>query len=358
MPLPNQIIIASAGAGKTTHIVKSLDIPKAKKSLVVTYTLNNEEEIRKKFFKEYGFIPSHVKIKTWFSFLLDDFVRPYQSALYPDHRVDGLAFVDGISTQYIPESNIKKHYFSATNDIYSDKIAKFGVKLNQLTNGFVIQRLEQIYDTIYVDEVQDLAAWDLDVLDILLNSKIKIVLVGDPRQATYKTNNSSKYSKYSGVRILKKFKEWRDIGLCELDLMNHSYRCNQEICNFADRFFPDMEKTESRHTEISGHDGIFIVRSAYVNEYIGKFSPKILRYNRREKCMGFSASNYKESKGLTFQRVLIFPHNPLKELLKNANFSSLNEPSALYVAVTRARYSVGIVYDAEFSVEGLNLYKP
>lgn len=358
MSSSNRIVIASAGAGKTTYIVQSLNAPQTKKSLVVTYTLNNEEEIKKKFFKENGCIPTHVEIKTWFRFLLDDFVRPYQSALHPDNRVDGLAFVDGISAQYTPESNIKKHYFSAGNDIYSDKIAKFGYKLNQSTNGFVIQRVEQIYDTIYVDEAQDLAAWDLDVLDLLLNSDIKIVLVGDPRQATYKTNNGSKHAKYGGAKILNKFKEWEESGLCKLDLMTHSYRCNQEICNFADRFFPDMDTTESRHSEITGHDGIFIIRSAHINEYISRFNPKILRYNKREKCMGLSASNFKESKGLTFPRVLLFPHNPLKTLLKNADFSKLAEPSALYVAVTRAQYSVGIVHDDEFAIEGLNLYEP
>ena len=63
----NNIIIAAAGSGKTTHIVRTvLDTPEIK-SIIVTYTQNNEDEIRKRFYKELGYVPAHVTIKTWFT---------------------------------------------------------------------------------------------------------------------------------------------------------------------------------------------------------------------------------------------------------------------------------------------------
>ena len=78
----NRIIIASAGSGKTTNLVnESLSRPK-KKSAILTYTNNNLEEIKKKFYASHGGIPQNVTVISWFSFLLRDCARPYQKSIY------------------------------------------------------------------------------------------------------------------------------------------------------------------------------------------------------------------------------------------------------------------------------------
>lgn len=60
----------------------------------------------------------------------------------------------------------------------------------------------------------------------------------------------------------------------------------------------------------------------------------------------FPSMNFGNSKGLTFPRVLIYPTKPMMEWAKN-NQSDLasQSRSKLYVAVTRAKYSVALVYD-------------
>jgi len=46
----NKLYISAAGSGKTTFLVnKALELDKTKQILITTYTVDNEEEIRKKF---------------------------------------------------------------------------------------------------------------------------------------------------------------------------------------------------------------------------------------------------------------------------------------------------------------------
>ena len=56
--------------------------------------------------------------------------------------------------------------------------------------------------------------------------------------------------------------------------------------------------------------------------------------------------NFGKSKGLTFNRVLIYPTNPIKNWIKDNNIELASTSRCkFYVAITRARYSVGIVYN-------------
>jgi superfamily I DNA/RNA helicase len=54
--------------------------------------------------------------------------------------------------------------------------------------------------------------------------------------------------------------------------------------------------------------------------------------------------NFGESKGLSFDRVLIYPTDPIQNWLRNNNSVIADTSrSKLYVAITRARYSVAFV---------------
>ena len=67
-----------------------------------------------------------------------------------------------------------------------------------------------------------------------------------------------------------------------------------------------------------------------------------------------------ESKGLTFERVLIYPTKPMRDwMLNNSKELKPKSKSQFYVALTRAKYSVGIVfdYDSHVNIEGLEKYK-
>ncbi len=72
---------------------------------------------------------------------------------------------------------------------------------------------------------------------------------------------------------------------------------------------------------------------------------------------GHDALNFGESKGMTFDRVLIFPHKKGGDWLKSGNFDYIEKSAAkLYVGVTRARYSVAFVYDGAVKLPGILKY--
>ena len=88
-----KLILASAGAGKSQHIVEQA-IEKSSNGqsvLVLTYTLNNQRELLNRICKENKYKPSSIDIKGWFRFLLEDLVRPYQRVLFED-RIEGIYF--------------------------------------------------------------------------------------------------------------------------------------------------------------------------------------------------------------------------------------------------------------------------
>ena len=343
MPSPNRIVLASAGSGKTTTIVSEATQDRSVRSALVTYTNNSETELRIKAYEIGGCVPPHLRTATWFGFLLQHLVRPYQRAVYAG-RVRGLAFVNGMSARGTKEADTQRHYFGGPGKIYVDKVSKFACKVIRKTGGKPVERLAQIVDRIYVDEAQDLAGYDLDLIEYLLDSDIQMVLVGDHRQATFKTNQSAKNSRFGKERIIDKFKTWQIGGKARIEIHNHSYRCVQEICDAADKLFPDVAGTISRNHVRTGHDGMFLVRQRDVGEYMKRFSPQPLRYNRQKKAVPGVPYNFGEAKGMTFERVLIFPHKRLETYCLTGKLEDAGkELPKIYVAITRARQSVGIV---------------
>lgn len=339
-------IISAAGSGKTTFIVNETVSNPNSKCAVITYTNFNESEIKKKFYETNTIIPSNVFVSTWFQFLLQECVRPYQNFVYDKHRIDTIVFVSGKSAKFIPKTNIEKYFLNQGRYIYNDKISEFACLCNERSGGLVAQRLKKVFDEIYVDEVQDLAGYDFEFLEMLLKSNIKLTLVGDNRQATYATNNSEKNKKFKGINIVSLLGKWEKQGLCKKEYRSQSYRCNQAICDFADGLYPEMPQTESLNKEITGHDGIFLVPSEKTDNYISQYSPQILRLDVRTNTQGFPAINFGVSKGSTFERVLIYPNSSIRKFLDSGEISHIEKSKAkFYVALTRAKYSVAFVHN-------------
>jgi DNA helicase-2/ATP-dependent DNA helicase PcrA len=282
--------------------------------------------------------------------------RPYQRALL-DRRISGLHWIEGRSARYVPRSKTVPFFLSRDAQIYSDKIARFIIECNMKTGGAVIARLEDRFRSIFIDEIQDMAGYDLDLLELILQSKIELVMVGDHRQATYSTNNAAKNRSYAGAKIVNKFHEWQEKGLVTLSYDRETHRCHQLIANLADSFYPTEPKTISRNEIITGHDGVFLVSTQSVAAYMEQYGPQVLRLDRRSHCDGYPAMNFGESKGMTFDRVLIFPHRKGHLWLTSGNYDHVkNSAAKMYVGVTRARHSVAFVCDDPGQVPGLVRY--
>jgi DNA helicase II / ATP-dependent DNA helicase PcrA len=166
----NKLLVAAAGAGKTTFLVTEALKIKDERVLITTYTQANEAEIKKKIIEINQCIPHNITVQTWFAFLLQHGVRPYQGSLF-EKEIKGLILVNspsGLKAFRFPCSACKqgqpthgcskcrgpiyfgeakefeRHYFSKETKIYSDKISKFVVRCNERSHGSVIERLCKI----------------------------------------------------------------------------------------------------------------------------------------------------------------------------------------------------------------------
>jgi DNA helicase-2/ATP-dependent DNA helicase PcrA len=372
----NKLIIAAAGSGKTTYLIKRALEVSTKQVLISTYTEANEAEIRQSIIRLQGYVPANITIQTWFTFLLQHGVRPFQSALDESIHETEIGFYLSSNKsgqklkpngkpvvwkgrpQYWGEADFRKFYFTNSYKIYSDKISKFVFNCNNATKGDVINRIARIFDCIFIDEVQDLAGYDLELLKLLFKSDSEVLLVGDPRQVTYLTHHSSKHKKYSNGNIRNFIKD--QLGkktTCALDetTLNLSHRNNQAICDFSNKLYPGLKACkpctcgECCRKECAAHEGIFWVAREEIKEYINLFQPTQLRWNVKTACcVGSAAMNFGESKGLSFDRVVIYPTREMKRWLQDHNHPLKEEARAkLYVAITRARHSVAFVLEVE-----------
>lgn len=344
----NKVIIACAGSGKTTRLVKEALANRDRRIAIITYTNKNAREISKKFGERNSGVPPHVDVMTWFGFLLRECARPYQRAKYSEKRIESLLFVNEQSALRVPEADTRNHYFANGELIYSDKIAKFVVESQDKSSKAVTARLRRIYTDVFIDEFQDLAGWDMEVVRMLLESDIRVTLVGDPRQHIYWTNPARKNKQYLGIKVIKLVEEWVKDGLCSLEEMTSTYRCCGAICEFSNRLWPGMDAmapSPSRNHTIE-HDGVYCVAETAVEEYIQRFRPQVLHYNKNAKSYGCEALNFGVAKGLQFDGVLIVPTGPIRNYLRDGKLNHLKKAKErLHVAVTRAWHSVAFVYD-------------
>ena len=365
----NRLIIAAAGSGKTTYLVRQA-MQQSDSVLITTYTIANELEIRKKFVELNGCVPHNVTIQTWYSFLLQHGVRPFQGVILDD-KINGMILVNEKSGKkydgkygpvYYAETDYRKFYFTDGMKMYSDKIAKFVCRCEKETKGKVSQRISKSYPRIYVDEIQDLAGYDLDIIKSLLQAECDVTMVGDPRQVTYHTHNEAKYKKYADGKMEEFIRsECKKIDcIIDKETLNDSYRNNQSICSYSSQLYEEYGETGTKQFDITGHDGVFLVRPDDVDAYLEKFKPMQLREKRTIKVNdGYAVINMGEAKGLTYDRVLIYPTSTMRKwMMDHSKKLQPKTRSQFYVAITRARYSVGIVldYDEKTNIEGVEKF--
>lgn len=376
----NKIIVASAGSRKTTYIVKEALSNPTDNILILTYTIDNINQIRNYITRENGYIPTNITILSWFSFLLQECVRPYQNFVYSDKRIETVYFPPDIGKfkadrRFIKKENVKSYFLVGSKYIINEHISEFSCLCNDKSNGKVIGRLEEIYSKVFIDEVQDISGFDFDIVELLLKSKISCYLVGDCRQATYFTTCSPKYKKYKGKNIINLFNDWQSKGFCSVVEKNDCYRSNQIICDFADGFYPNLTKSVSFNNDNTEHDGLFTINENQVLSYFEKHKPTILRWDKNADTFGLEAKNFGTTKGQTFERVLIFPTEGFKKYLSNGKLTKVTKKknkktqvvteeikdsfhlAKFYVATTRAKHSVAFVFNGNSIFDKLTPYE-
>ena len=95
---------------------------------------------------------------------------------------------------------------------------------------------------------------------------------------------------------------------------------------------------------------------------MAQYNPQPLRLQKTSAVLPGCPINYGAAKGMAFDRVLIFPHAKLLDVLKTDDITKLGPSdetrAKVYVGITRARQSVGFVVRDRFKPATLPFYEP
>lgn len=363
----NQVIFAAAGHGKTYALcsqAKTVIENSNKHVLLISYTNEGicslENEYRK---QNGGLLDERVIFKTWYSILLSEFIKPYQCSLklklkrykqeysfeLPENYINSIAFYDKETPPRLYKQHHVQYFLNSRHDIFPDRTSHLAFLCNEQSDGKAIRRLQEIYSHIYIDELQDYAGWDLEVITLLFKSNIPITCVGDYKQATYRTNKSLKNKQYRDEKIRDYFLLLESQGLCDISYANTTRRFNQEICDFVNAIYDDENSfiviDPSNQQKIPAENsGVYIMDTENLNAYCEYYHPTILRYDKKTK-IGFTHDcdvfNYGGSKGATYERAVIIPvSTTLPFIEQQAKIVSNQTRAKFYVACTRAKHSI------------------
>lgn len=347
MQYDNTLVLACAGAGKTYGMcsdAKSLSQNSTKKILMLSYTNKGVYSIKKEYAKQNnGVLDKNVVISSWFQFILKELIRPYQkSFLGKISQIRSFDFSSMYGVDYA-KKNTTSYFLNRNNDVKANRASEFAVLLNKLSNGAVLKRLEDTYACIYIDELQDLVGKDIELLELLFLSSIRIYCVGDYKQATLKTHNPRSDRKKGGMHVFSYLETCRDSHRINIVKNNISKRFVSDIANFANLVYPENPIIGALETEEPAI-GVFQILQTDIQAYIQHLKPNVLKYDVKTPTLGYPSLNFGVSKGMTLERVLIFPNKPLYSFLLDPSIQ-LKAPDKYYVGVTRAKYSLAFVVE-------------
>lgn len=338
--MQNKAVVAVAGANKTQGIIDDALSDYSRRVLITTFTVENLKQIERRICDTAGYLPPHIELLQWYTFLLRDFVKPYQYDVFKQaNLVRGLNFFG--KRPYVKKSVVSRYYIDRNSDVYRDELAALAIATAEASGGLLTHRLEQRFDKILIDEMQDLSGWDFDVLELLFAADLSVDLVGDPRQQTYLTTQSNKNKGLKQLGWVDWLQQREDI--CEIETRSVSARCGPGICEFASGLYPELDPLKPETDWNTGHDGVILVHRDEVAAYVAKHNPTALRYDSRSDTSGVSAINIGIAKGSTYDRVLLFPAGTMRKHVVDGKTLAAGTRAKLYVAITRARYSAAIV---------------
>ena len=366
--MDNQVVFAAAGHGKTYSLcekAKAAINAGTKYVLLISYTNEGIHALKREYKKQNcGVLDERVIFKTWYTFLLSEFIKPYQCSLrlkqkhyktenffvVPENYISSIAFY---STEQPPRwfnQNHVQYFLNKNRDVYPDRVSQLAYLCNKHSAERVIVRMEQIYSHIFIDELQDYAGWDLEIIQLLFRSQILITCVGDYKQATYRTNNSLKNKQYRDENILDFFLLLQQRHICTIQYTNTTRRFNSEICQFVNTIYGNttsniVPDSEVPQTGLPENTGVYIIDYQYLEAYCEYYHPTILRYDKRTNipfpCNNCNVFNYGASKGATYERVVIVPVKTTVPFIeRQMRIQSNQTRSKFYVACTRAKHSV------------------
>lgn len=334
--MDKRVIFAVAGSGKTTYIVNSLT--STKRSLIVTYTIANCDNLRRKITEKFnGGWPPNVTLLSYFSFLHGFCYKPFLSDIYRTH---GIIYKSN-PNQYEKQTDLS--YFMTENRyLYSNRLSLFMEKQGIIED--VKNRICKYFDEFIIDEVQDIAGRDFLFLEKLMVSPLNMLFVGDFYQHTFDTSQDGNVNS----KLFKDKKAYESrfakngVKVDNATLKN-SWRCSQNICQYIrDNLDIDISsnRKENDNTSIAFIDDKQQINSILTDNQIIK-----LHYQNAAKA-GFCHKNWGETKGEDCYQdvcVMLNKKTAMERIAGRLGGLPQSTKNKLYVAITRAKGNVYLI---------------
>ena len=325
--MDKRIIFAVAGSGKTSLIIQKLTLEK--RSLLITYTEGNFINLRSKIINKFGYFPDNNQLYSYFTFLYSFCYKPFLAFRI---KAKGINWEPNLP-RFTKTSSLK-HYMDSNRRLYHARIARLFQEANILSD--INERLEKYYDNMFVDEVQDFAGHDFNLLDSVCHSNINIMLVGDYFQHTFDTSRDGATNKNLHADYQKYQNKFSTIGLdVDVETLSSSYRCSPTICSFISSSIGI--NISSHRTDVKNIE--FIEEAERIDELMKCSNTIKLFYQSHQKYQCYS-KNWGASKGEDHYNdiCVILNNTTLKQYISD----KLNElvpqtKNKLYVACSRAK---------------------
>ncbi|MFA0389969.1 UvrD-helicase domain-containing protein [Vibrio splendidus] len=243
-----EIQIAGAGAGKTYGLAESLiEHIKActshKKTFALTYTNSATAKIEQEIIKQHGFIPPNLCIQTVHSFLLNEIVYPFSSFTLGDVYNDASIMPVGKPRfknrlfKQLRERNVihAENVYNISKQIVDETVSRHSNRAKKAKVKRLLAILENCFEKIFIDEVQDLNNDALRFFEVLGSNGIDVYMIGDPKQAI-------KYPKALDTFVDKvSTEEYANI----LKINNQTRRVPKEILAISNGFCSEGQQQES-----------------------------------------------------------------------------------------------------------------
>ena len=346
-----RVVLAVAGSGKTQLIIDQLCLDK--RSLVITYTNNNFDNLKNRIAEKFGgVVPDNISLLTYFPFLYSFCFLP---ALGLKTRSSGIVFINKQPQLRKGVDSGSIHYYMQPpgNLMYSTRLAQLiligrdvvvsgqqQVIARGDTLEYIKLRMERYYDQLLFDEVQDLDSYDFDLMISLTMANLDFLFVGDFYQHTYSTSRSGNKSSnlYSDYRAYKDKLHQCGLQVDEATL-SFSFRCSRSACEHIKK---------KLGIDISSHNrnlgSVCFVEDKAQVDAIMKDSGIVKLFYEKHYDYSCRSNNWGASKGINQYRDVAVILNPTtaNKLNSGGDLAKITR-NKLYVALTRANNNVYII---------------
>jgi DNA helicase II / ATP-dependent DNA helicase PcrA len=323
------VMLAVAGSGKTSKIVKELN--NEKRSLLITYTENNLKNLRRKIIEKFGHFPDNIFLFSYFTFLYSFCLKPF---LWRDARPNGINWKNPPAWTMHISRDKEQFYFDMNRRLYHNRIAKL-LEVRGIVK-MVNSRIEKYFDILFIDEVQDFGGHDFNFLSSIASANLDMLFVGDFFQHTFDTSRDGVVNKSLHDDFDNYVKRLQKMGLnVDYQTLNKSHRCSPTVCAFL---------TEKLGIKIESHRPdetlIQLVETANDIQRLHNCMKTVKLFYKEHYTYGCYSRNWGDSKGEDhYSDVCIILNKTSYDSFKKGSLNDLNPQTRnkFYVACSRTR---------------------